>query len=493
MEILNKHTQIANKLRDELWKGQYPFGERLPTTKVLAHKFNVSNNVIIKAVHQLRNEGLIEIKRGAGGMYSLAKHRNMVEASGKSPATLKPMTGSKIFQIGKPKTIRIQFEDHTPFQIKFWKDLIQIFRTEHPDINPILHFGQESSKQNSDLTIGGLNYLGRFIIPSSPLNKKKEMLLWEPPDYSMSILEPHVLTASRFPELLPIMFQQSVILCNNAENIPEDATDVLDFVQKFKETSKKPVKYRIWSFARLMSNCGINVFDWIANKQELTEDARIMATLKRLRNFYKAEDVMWFHGNMSDIETIIKDSFNSGVRFLEINSAVFGGIKLDAKIKKIHYPFSHYSDPIPICALIAPDTPYPVEAIDFVRYLLSDSVQEKILKSQIGLSLNRNILQKHGYENMISRLQHAKIINTSAVSPELTEIYRLLFSWEMYHYLNGKRGEDVLVRLRAKIKHYQMVTNKKQNCIRETPVAVIDSFRSDPSPQISILQASCLH
>lgn len=213
MKILSKHKQIANKLRDELLEGRYPLGERLPTTKVLALKFMVSNNVIIKAVHQLRSEGLVDIKRGGGGMYSLAASRNTVEASDKVGVNLKSMKKSTIFQIGKPKTIRIQFEDNTPFQIKFWEELVQVFRSEHPDINPILYFGQRSPSQDPDLTIGGLNYLGRFLVPPSPLNKEKEMLLWEPPDYSMSILKPHVLTASRFPELLPIMFQHSVILC----------------------------------------------------------------------------------------------------------------------------------------------------------------------------------------------------------------------------------------------------------------------------------------
>lgn len=60
------YRQISSSLREAITDGTFSPGTRLPPTRVLADKLEVSRNTIINAFDQLHSEGYLDRKRGSG-------------------------------------------------------------------------------------------------------------------------------------------------------------------------------------------------------------------------------------------------------------------------------------------------------------------------------------------------------------------------------------------------------------------------------------------
>ena len=63
---LDLHEQVAGEIRRAIADGEAKPGERLPPAKDLAAVLGVNTNTVLRAVRQLRNEGLLEFRRGRG-------------------------------------------------------------------------------------------------------------------------------------------------------------------------------------------------------------------------------------------------------------------------------------------------------------------------------------------------------------------------------------------------------------------------------------------
>jgi GntR family transcriptional regulator len=69
------HEQVAAEIRRAIADGEALPGERLPPARDLAKVLGVNTNTVLRSMRQLRDEGLVEFRRGHG-----------ITVSGQAPA-----------------------------------------------------------------------------------------------------------------------------------------------------------------------------------------------------------------------------------------------------------------------------------------------------------------------------------------------------------------------------------------------------------------------
>ena len=60
------HEQVAAEIRRAIAEGEARPGERLPPARDLAAVLAVNTNTVLRALRQLRDEGLLDFRRGRG-------------------------------------------------------------------------------------------------------------------------------------------------------------------------------------------------------------------------------------------------------------------------------------------------------------------------------------------------------------------------------------------------------------------------------------------
>ena len=60
------YRQVASELRRAIADGEAKPGERMPLAKDLAAVLGVNRNTVLRALGELRDEGLLEFRRGRG-------------------------------------------------------------------------------------------------------------------------------------------------------------------------------------------------------------------------------------------------------------------------------------------------------------------------------------------------------------------------------------------------------------------------------------------
>jgi GntR family transcriptional regulator len=81
------HDQVAAEIRRSIADGEAKPGERLPPARDLAAVLGVNTNTVLRALRLLRDEGLLEFRRGLGVRVAgtaergavLAKARELVQ------------------------------------------------------------------------------------------------------------------------------------------------------------------------------------------------------------------------------------------------------------------------------------------------------------------------------------------------------------------------------------------------------------------------------
>lgn len=58
--------QVAGEIRRSITDGEIRAGERMPLARDLATVLGVNRNTVLRALHELRDEGLLEMRQGRG-------------------------------------------------------------------------------------------------------------------------------------------------------------------------------------------------------------------------------------------------------------------------------------------------------------------------------------------------------------------------------------------------------------------------------------------
>ncbi len=72
------HDQVAAEIRRAIADGEAGPGDRLPLAKDIAAVLEVNKNTVLRAMHILRDEGLVEFGRGRGITVSGTPQRSAV-------------------------------------------------------------------------------------------------------------------------------------------------------------------------------------------------------------------------------------------------------------------------------------------------------------------------------------------------------------------------------------------------------------------------------
>ncbi|MDR0346664.1 MAG: GntR family transcriptional regulator [Nocardiopsaceae bacterium] len=83
------HEQVAAAIRRAIVEGEAGAGERLPPARDLAAVLGVNANTVLRALRTLRDEGLVEFRRGRGvSVTGIAPQRSPVVAKARELVTL---------------------------------------------------------------------------------------------------------------------------------------------------------------------------------------------------------------------------------------------------------------------------------------------------------------------------------------------------------------------------------------------------------------------
>ncbi|SDI20884.1 GntR family transcriptional regulator [Sinosporangium album] len=75
------HEQVAGAIRRSIAQGAYAPGDRLPSARDLADALGINANTVLRALRDLRDEGLLEFRRGRGvSVHRLPDTKSVLES-----------------------------------------------------------------------------------------------------------------------------------------------------------------------------------------------------------------------------------------------------------------------------------------------------------------------------------------------------------------------------------------------------------------------------
>ena len=89
------HDQVAAHIRRSIAEGEARPGDRLPPARDIAAVLEVNTNTVLRALRQLREEGLLEFRRGLGVRVAGTPERGLVLAKTRELVALARRNGYK--------------------------------------------------------------------------------------------------------------------------------------------------------------------------------------------------------------------------------------------------------------------------------------------------------------------------------------------------------------------------------------------------------------
>jgi GntR family transcriptional regulator len=93
------YEQVAGEIRRAIADGEAQPGERLPPAKDLAAVLGVNTNTVLRALRLLRDEGLLEFRRGRGVTVAGTPARGAVVAAARDLVALARRHGYRLEEL----------------------------------------------------------------------------------------------------------------------------------------------------------------------------------------------------------------------------------------------------------------------------------------------------------------------------------------------------------------------------------------------------------
>lgn len=94
------YRQIAAQIQSQVESGDIPAGEKLPTAVNLAKTLNLNRNTVLEAYRLLRDEKVIELRRGRGAIVvKKAEEAGQLRALTRQLAELAQQKGASLTEI----------------------------------------------------------------------------------------------------------------------------------------------------------------------------------------------------------------------------------------------------------------------------------------------------------------------------------------------------------------------------------------------------------
>jgi GntR family transcriptional regulator len=98
-EATQLYEQVAGEIRRAIADGEAKPGERLPPARDLAAVLGVNTNTVLRALRQLREEGLLEFRRGRGITVAGTPQRGAVVAQAKELVRFARQQGYRVDEL----------------------------------------------------------------------------------------------------------------------------------------------------------------------------------------------------------------------------------------------------------------------------------------------------------------------------------------------------------------------------------------------------------
>ena len=98
-ERTDLHEQVAAEIRRAIAEGEAKPGDRLPPAKDLAAVLGVNTNTVLRALRQLRDEGLLDFRRGRGVTVAGTAEQGAVVARAKELVRFARQQGYRIDEL----------------------------------------------------------------------------------------------------------------------------------------------------------------------------------------------------------------------------------------------------------------------------------------------------------------------------------------------------------------------------------------------------------
>ena len=93
------YEQVAAEIRRAIADGEARPGERLPPAKDLAAELGVNANTVLRALRELRDEGLLEFRRGRGISVAGTPERGAVVARARELVDFARLQGYRVDEL----------------------------------------------------------------------------------------------------------------------------------------------------------------------------------------------------------------------------------------------------------------------------------------------------------------------------------------------------------------------------------------------------------